>query len=158
MKRFAADQVDWATLPAPTIDKKPESEKVAIIGAGPAGLSAAYFLAKKGYHPTIFEEAPFAGGMLRSGIPDFRLPPAILEQEIDYIRKLGVDIQLNVAIGKDRPVGGLFDEGFKAVYLADGAQKSMKMNIENENAEGVLYGIDYLNLINSGNRSGPAGR
>ena len=148
LKRFAADQVDWATLPAPAIDKKPESEKVAIIGAGPAGLSAAYFLAKKGYHPTIFEEAPFAGGVLRSGIPDFRLPPEILEQEIDYIRKLGVDIQLNVAIGKDRPVGGLFDEGFKAVYLADVALKSTKMSIENENAEGVLYGIDYLNLIN----------
>ncbi|MFZ0929439.1 MAG: FAD-dependent oxidoreductase [Syntrophobacteraceae bacterium] len=149
LKRFAADQVDWATLPVPTIDKKPESEKVAIIGAGPAGLSAAYFLAKKGYHPTIFEKAPFAGGVLRSGIPDFRLPPEILEQEIDYIRKLGVDIQLNVAIGQDRPVGGLFDEGFKAVYLADVAPKSIKMNIENENAEGVLYGIDYLNLINS---------
>jgi len=148
LKRFAADQVDWATLPAPTIDKKPESEKVAIIGAGPAGLSAAYFLARKGYHPTIFEEAPFAGGVLRSGIPDFRLPPEILEQEIDYIRKLGVDIQLNVAIGKERPVGGLFDEGFKAVYLADVALKSTKMSIENENAEGVLYGIDYLNLIN----------
>ena len=96
LKRFAADQVDWDTLPVPAIEKKPETEKVAIIGAGPAGLSAAYFLAKKGYHPTIFEKAPFAGGMLRAGIPDYRLPPAILEQEINYIKKLGVDIQLNV--------------------------------------------------------------
>ena len=148
LKRFAADQVDWDTLPVPAIEKKPESEKVAIIGAGPAGLSAAYFLAKKGYHPTIFERAPFAGGILRFGIPDYRLPPAILEQEVNYIKKLGVDIQLNVTIGKDRPVGGLFDEGFKAVYLAAGAPKSMKMNIENEDAEGVLHGIDYLNLLN----------
>ena len=148
LKRFAADQVDWATLPAPAIDKKPGSEKVAIIGAGPAGLSAAYFLAKKGYHPTIFEKAPFAGGMLRFGIPDYRLPPAILEQEINYIRKLGVDIQLNATIGKDRPVAGLFDEGFKSVYLAAGAHKSMKMGIENEDAEGVLHGIDYLGLLN----------
>ena len=89
LKRFAADQVDWATLPVPAIEKKPESEKVAIIGAGPAGLSAAYFLAKKGYHPTIFDKAPYAGGMLRFGIPDYRLPPAILEQEIGYIKRLG---------------------------------------------------------------------
>lgn len=148
LKRFAADQVDWDTLPVPAIEKKPESEKVAIIGAGPAGLSAAYFLAKKGYHPTIFERAPFAGGVLRFGIPDYRLPPAIIEQEVNYIKKLGVDIQLNVTIGKDRPVGGLFDEGFKAVYLAAGAPKSVKLNIPNEDAEGVLHGIDYLNLLN----------
>jgi heterodisulfide reductase subunit A2 len=148
LKRFAADQVDWATLPVPAIEKKPESEKVAIIGAGPAGLSAAYFLAKKGYHPTIFDKAPHAGGMLRFGIPDYRLPPAILEREIDYIKRLGVDIQLNATIGKDRPVAGLFKEGFKAVYLAVGAWKSMKMNIKNEDAEGVLHGIDYLNRLN----------
>ncbi|MHB9072270.1 MAG: FAD-dependent oxidoreductase [Desulfobaccales bacterium] len=148
LKRFAADQVDWDTLPVPPIESKPETEKVAIIGAGPAGLSAAYFLAKKGYHPIIFEKAPFAGGMLRSGIPDYRLPPAILEQEINYIKKLGVDIQLNASIGKDRTVAGLFEEGFKAVYLAVGAQNSMKLNIANEDAEGVLHGIDYLGMLN----------
>jgi NADPH-dependent glutamate synthase beta subunit-like oxidoreductase len=148
LKRFAADQVDWDTLEVPAIEKKPETEKVAIIGSGPAGLSAAYFLAKKGYHPVIFEKAPFAGGVLRSGIPDYRLPPAILEQEINYIKKLGVDIRLNTAIGKDRPVGGLFEEGFKAVFLATGAPKSVKLKIENEDAEGVLHGIDYLSRIN----------
>ena len=148
LKRFAADQVDWDTLTVPVIEPKPETEKVAIIGAGPAGLSAAYFLAKKGYHPTIFEKAPIAGGVLRYGIPDYRLPPAILEQEVNYIKKLGVDIQLGVSIGKDRPVGGLFDEGFKAIFLAAGAPKSVQLNIENEDAEGVLPGIDYLNLLN----------
>ncbi len=148
LKRFAADQVDWETLPVPTIEIKPETEKVAIIGAGPAGLSAAYFLAKKGYHPTIFEKAPMAGGMLRFGIPDYRLPSEILDQEINYIKKLGVDIQLNADIGKDRPVAKLFDEGFKAVYLAAGAQKSRKMNIENEDADGVMHGVDYLGLLN----------
>ena len=148
LKRFAADQVDWDALPVPDIEEKPETEKVAIIGAGPAGLSAAYFLAKKGYHPTIFERAPFAGGMLRAGIPDYRLPPAILEQEINYIKKLGVDIQLNVEIGKDRPVAGFFDEGYKAIYLAVGAQSSMKLQIENEDADGVLHGVDYLGLLN----------
>ncbi len=148
LKRFAADQVDWENLPVPEVEKKDESEKVAIIGAGPAGLAAAYFLAKKGYHPTIFEKAPFAGGMLRFGIPDYRLPPAILEQEINYIKRLGVDIQLSADIGRQRPLAGLFDEGFKAVYLAAGAQKSRKMNIENEDAEGVMHGIDYLGLLN----------
>lgn len=148
LKRFAADSVDWATLALPTIEMKPESEKVAIIGAGPAGLSAAYFLALKGYHPTIFEKAPFAGGMLRFGIPDYRLPPAILEQEINYIKRLGVDIQLGASIGKDRPVGSLLNDGFKAVYLAAGAWKSRKMNIPGEDAEGVMHGIDYLNLLN----------
>ena len=91
--------------------------------------SAAYFLAKKGYHPTIFEKSPCAGGMLRFGIPDYRLPPEILEREIGYIKKLGVDIQLNVAIGKDRPVAGLLEEGFKAVYLAAG--RTEKFEVEN---------------------------
>ncbi len=148
LKRFAADQVDWETLPVPAIEKKPETEKVAIIGAGPAGLSAAYFLAKKGYHPTIFEKAPFAGGMLRAGIPDYRLPPEVLEREINYIKKLGVDVQLKVDIGKERPVAGFFKEGFKAVYLAVGAQSSMKLKIDNEEAEGVLHGIDYLGRLN----------
>jgi len=148
LKRFAADQADWATLPVPTVEIKNESEKVAIIGAGPAGLSAAYFLAKKGYHPTIFEKAPYAGGMLRFGIPDYRLPPAILEQEINYIKRMGVDIQLNASIGKDRPVSSLFNEGFKAIYLATGAQKSRKMNIQDEDAEGVMHGIDYLGQLN----------
>lgn len=148
LKRFAADQVDWANLALPEIDKKDESEKVAIIGAGPAGLTAAYFLAQDGYHPTIFEKAPHAGGMLRFGIPDYRLPPEILEQEIDYIKKLGVEIVLNADIGKERTIESLLAEGYKSVYLAAGAHKSRKMNIENEDAEGVLHGIDYLGLLN----------
>jgi NADPH-dependent 2,4-dienoyl-CoA reductase/sulfur reductase-like enzyme len=113
---------------------------VAIIGAGPAGLSAAYFLARQGYHPTIFDKAPYAGGMLRFGIPDYRLPPAVLEQEIGYIKKLGVDFQLNAPIGKDRPVAGLFKEGFKA-YLAVGVEKHEDEHRERGSRRG-LHGID----------------
>ncbi len=148
LKRFAADQADWENLTIPEIDKKDKSEKVAIIGAGPAGLTAAYFLAKDGFHPTIFEKAPYSGGMLRFGIPDYRLPPEILEREVNYIKRLGVTIEVNADIGKARTIESLMAEGFKSVYLAAGAHKSRKMNIENEDADGVMYGIDYLGLLN----------
>ncbi len=148
LKRFAADQADWENLPIPEIDKKDPSEKVAIIGAGPAGLTAAYFLAKDGYHPTIFEKAPKTGGWLRYGIPDYRLPPEILDREVDYIKRLGVTIELETAIGRERTLESLLAEGFKAVYIAAGAHKSRKMNIKNEDAEGVIHGIDYLTLLN----------
>ncbi len=148
LKRFAADQADWENLPIPEIDKRDDSEKVAIIGAGPAGLTAAYFLAKEGYHPTIFEKAPETGGMLRYGIPDYRLPPEILNREVDYIKRLGVAIELGVDIGPERTIESLLADGYKAVYIAAGAHKSRKMNIKNEDAEGVMHGIDYLGLLN----------
>lgn len=148
LKRFAADQADWDNLPIPMVEKKPASEKVAIIGAGPAGLTAAYFLALDGYHPTILEKALHAGGMLRYGIPDYRLPPFVLEREVGYIKRLGVDIQHGVEIGKDKSIDDLFAEGFKAVYIAAGAHKSGKMNIAGEDAVGVVHGIDYLGLLN----------
>ncbi|HKJ64999.1 MAG TPA: NAD(P)-binding protein, partial [Desulfopila sp.] len=150
LKRFAADQADWSALPVPKIDKKDESEKVAIIGAGPAGLTTAYFLALEGYHPTIFEKAPKTGGMLRYGIPDYRLPQDVLDREIDYIKRLGVTIELEAGIGRERTIESLMAEGFKAVYIAAGAHKSRKMNIKNEDAEGVMHGIDYLGLLNRG--------
>ncbi len=148
LKRFAADQADWDNLPIPEIEKKDESEKVAIIGAGPAGLTAAYFLALDGYHPTVFEKAPQTGGMLRYGIPDYRLPQEILDREVNYIKKLGVDIKVNTNIGRERTIESLLAEGYKAVYIAAGAHKSRKMNIKNEDAEGVMHGIDYLGLLN----------
>ena len=158
LKRFAADQVDWDTLPVPAIEKKPETEKVAIIGAGPAGLSAAYFLAKKGYHPTIFEKAPFAGGMLRPVSRTTGCRPRSWNGRSDYIEKLGVDIQLNACHRQDRPVAGLFDEGFKAVYLAVGAQSSMKLKIENEEAEASCTASIISACSIASNRSRPARR
>jgi NAD-dependent dihydropyrimidine dehydrogenase PreA subunit len=99
LKRFAADQVDLAALPRPEVTARPE--KIAIIGSGPAGLACAYHLALKGYRSTIFEALSKPGGMLRVGIPDYRLPTAILDKEIDYILSLGAELKCNQALGRD---------------------------------------------------------
>ncbi len=144
LKRFAADQIDWATFDIPEIERKPADEKVAVIGSGPAGLSCAYFLNLKGYNVTVFEAQEVVGGMLRSGIPDYRLPPEIIEQEVNYHRRMGVNIETKTPIGKDRPVDSLFDDGFKAVFLATGAHGDAKLGVEGEEAEGVVPGVAFL--------------
>ncbi len=133
LKRFVADQVDIESLPIPDIQKR--DEKVAIIGSGPAGLTAAHFLALEGFQPTIFEALSVTGGMLRVGIPDYRLPPAVLDKEIRAITRMGVDIKLNTALGRDITIDGLLSQGYKAVYLAIGAHKSLLLNIPGEDAE-----------------------
>jgi heterodisulfide reductase subunit A len=148
LKRFAADQVDWDELPLPERDLERKGERVAVIGSGPAGLTAAYFLAREGYPVTVFEAAPVAGGMLRVGIPDYRLPPEILEREIAYIERTGVEIQLDTPIGGERTLPSLFDEGYQAVYLATGTHRSRKLGIEGEEAAGVEHGVDYLRRVN----------
>ena len=142
LKRFAADQIDLNDLPLPDIT--PRDEKVAIIGAGPAGLTAAYFLAKDGFKVTIFEALPVAGGMLRVGIPDYRLPPDVLEKEIKWITRLGVEIKFNTALGRDITIDGLMNDGYKSAYLAIGCHANMKLNIPNEDAEGVVPGVKFL--------------
>jgi NADPH-dependent glutamate synthase beta subunit-like oxidoreductase len=142
LKRFAADQTDIDDLPLPKIT--PRDEKVAIIGAGPAGLTAAYFLALDGFKVTIFEALPVAGGMLKVGIPDYRLPPEILEKEINWITKFGVEIKFNTAFGKDITIDGLMDDGYKSVFLAIGCHADMKLNIPNEDTKGVVPGVKFL--------------
>ena len=102
LKRFVADAADWSTLPVPEVPKK--SEKVAIVGAGPSGLSCAYHLALKAIKAVIFEAAPEAGGWLRYGIPEYRLPRKVLQQEVDYIQRCGVEINYNSPIGGDRTI------------------------------------------------------
>ena len=99
LKRFAADQADVGSFSPPLVEAQPE--KIAIVGSGPAGLTCAYHLALKGYRPTIFEALPEAGGMLRVGIPDYRLPKAVLDQEINNVLRLGVELKTNTALGRD---------------------------------------------------------
>lgn len=150
LKRFAADyMLSSKEKFVPPI--KPKSGfKVAIVGSGPAGLSAAYYLAQEGHEVTIFEALPKPGGMLRYGIPDYRLPKDILDQEIQTITELGVTIKTNHTLGRDFTVRGLLEDGFRAVFLAIGAHQSQKMNVEGEDLEGVLPGIDFLRAVASG--------
>jgi len=143
LKRFAADQVDINDLELPEIT--PRDEKVAIIGAGPAGLTAAYFLAIEGFKVTIFEALPVGGGMLRVGIPDYRLPPSVLEKEIEWIQKLGVEIKYDTAMGKDITVDSLTEDGFKSIFFGIGCHNSMKLSIPGEeDVEGVIPGVKFL--------------
>jgi heterodisulfide reductase subunit A-like polyferredoxin len=156
LKRFVADQVDIETMPLPDITKR--AEKVAVIGSGPAGLTAAHFLALDGFQVTIFEALSVAGGMLRVGIPDYRLPPEVLDKEIRAITRMGVEIKYNTALGRDITVEGLLSEGYKAVYLGIGAHKSLKLNIPGEDAQGVMHGVDFLRRVNTGGISKLGGR
>jgi heterodisulfide reductase subunit A2 len=156
LKRFVADQVNIETLPLPHIEPRPE--KVAIIGSGPAGLTAAYLLALEGFQATIFEALPATGGMLRVGIPDYRLPPEVLDREIRAITRLGVEIRLNQALGQDFTLDDLTQQGYRAVYLAIGAHQSQRLNVPGEDAEGVIHGVEFLRRANLGELTRLQGR
>ena len=148
LKRFAAD-VDMAAFPSFKPDiLKPNNIKVAIIGAGPAGLSAAYFLACKGYKPTVFESLPVAGGMLAVGIPDYRLPREILNAEIKAIADIGVEIKYNTRFGKDITSENLLADGYRAILLATGAHRGQKLGIPGEEVTGVADGVTFLRSVN----------
>ncbi len=135
-----------------TSTKKRSGPKVAIVGSGPSGLIAAYTLAGRGYTPTIFEAEPIPGGMLALAIPEYRLPRTVLKTDIQRITSSGVTIQTNKKLGKDFTVQGLFDSGFKAVYLALGAHESIKLAIPNENAEGVIPAMKFLKHLHLGKK------
>ena len=122
--------------------------KVAVIGAGPAGLTCAGDLAKMGYQVTVFEALHLAGGVLSYGIPQFRLPKEIVRQEVDNLKELGVTIQTNMVIGRVLSVDDLFDDGFEAVFIGSGAGLPRFMNIPGENAEGVYSANEFLTRVN----------
>jgi len=152
LKRFAADQVDLESLPLPEIEDR--KEKVAVIGSGPAGLTVAYYLRKKGYRITLFESLPVLGGMLRVGIPDYRLPPEVLDREINHILRTGVEVRNNIRFGTDITLEDLKQEGFSAVFLAIGAHGSFKLGIPGEDtAKGIVDAIDFLRDVNLGKQT-----
>jgi heterodisulfide reductase subunit A-like polyferredoxin len=152
IKRFIADKAreseDGDSL---DFDIKPKDTKVAVIGAGPAGLNCAYTLAKEGYKVTVFEKLPVGGGMLKIGIPDYRLDKSVLQHEIDLIEELGVEIRYNTPIGKDLKFDDLRKEGYKAFFVAIGAHVDSKMGIPGEDNKNVLSSIDFLCELNLGN-------
>lgn len=151
IERFLADQ-DRTNGDAyvPKVHEARE-EKVAIVGSGPAGLAAAYFLAKNGYKTTVFEKLPLAGGMMAVGIPLYRLPRKTLANDIGVIQKMGVEIKTGVTFGKDVTFEGLKKEGYKAFFLATGLHQNTRLNVANEDMRGVLNGIDFLRDVSLGN-------
>lgn len=149
VKRFLAERdlnAETRYIPKKTIPslKGGFDEKIAIIGAGPAGLSCAYYLALTGYKPTIFEKNEEPGGMLRYGIPSYKLEKDLLAAEIDVIQELGVEIRCGVEIGKDITIEGLREQGYKGFYVAIGCQRGRKPGITGENAKGTYAAVDFL--------------
>lgn len=152
VKRFIAERdlnAETRFIPKKTIPslKGGFKEKIAIIGAGPAGLSCAYFLALTGYKPTIFEKNAEPGGMLRYGIPSYKLEKDLLAAEIDVIRQLGVEIRCGVEVGKDVTIEDLREQGYKGFYAAIGCQRGRKPGISGENAEGAYTAVDFLRKV-----------
>ena len=132
LHRYLADWDAASDKPFTPVQKETRSEKVGIIGAGPAGLTCAYFLAIEGYQVTVFEKLPVLGGMLTVGIPAYRLPRDIIESEIQLIKDLGVKFKTGIEIGKDITIGQLREEGYKAFFLGIGSQECKTLGIEGE--------------------------
>jgi heterodisulfide reductase subunit A-like polyferredoxin len=151
LHRFIADKDMNGNRYVP--DKKPpREEKAAVIGAGPAGLTCAYFLAIEGYQVTVYEKLPVLGGMLTVGIPSYRLPRDIIEAEIQVIKDLGVQFKTGVEIGKDFTIGQLRQQGYKAFFMGIGAHECKALGIEGENLKGVFPGVEFLREVNLGKK------
>jgi heterodisulfide reductase subunit A-like polyferredoxin len=152
LKRFAADsererrRVD-GDGPGHPAKAAPTGRKVAVVGSGPAGLTAAYDLALDGHKVAIFEAAPVAGGMLRMGIPDYRLPKGGLQEEIDDLLSIGIDLWLDTPIGPNLTLDDLKGQGYDATFLAVGAQKSLRLDIPGVELDGVMHGVEFLRAV-----------
>ena len=156
VKRFIADHdLHEATRFVPKLCNqisRPYTEKIAVIGAGPAGISCAYYLANKGYPVTVFDRNPVPGGMLTLGIPNFRLEKDVLNAEIDILREMGVEFRCGVEVGKDITIEQLRAQGYKGFYVAIGAQKSARLGVAGEELTGVYGGVDFLRKVNLGKK------
>jgi formate dehydrogenase beta subunit len=160
LKRFVADY-ELEKRKGPSVKKKEmRSEKVAVIGAGPAGLSCAYYLALKGYPVTVFERLGEPGGMAAMGIPDYRLPRNIVGYEAEIVKRLGVEIRYNTQVGKDITISQMFEQGYKAIFIGVGAQTNTPMGVEGEDKgyKGFIPGVYYLLEINLGRDPYPEGK
>ena len=148
LHRFLADyEKEQGDYFIPVLPQEKRSEKVAIIGSGPAGLTAAYYLLQKGFGVTIFEKLPEPGGMMRVGIPEYRLPRDILAGEIDVVKKMGATIQCNTTFGKDITLDSLKSDGYSACFMAIGLHGGRRLGVANEDAAGVLQGVDFLREV-----------
>jgi len=150
LKRFAADCVAESGEKIITEVADDIGFRVAVVGSGPGGLSAAYYLRKLGYAVTMFEAAPKLGGTLRYGIPDYRLPQDILDRDINNILDADIDVKTEAVLGEDFTLDGLLNDGFHAVFLATGALLGYDMQVEGEELEGVLRGVDFLRDVAAG--------
>lgn len=160
LKRFVADY-EIEKRKWPSLEKKEvRSEKVAVIGAGPAGLSCAYYLALKGYPVTIFERLGEPGGMAAMGIPDYRLPRNIVRYETEVVESLGVEIRYNTQVGKDITLSQMFEQGYKAIFIGVGAQTNTPMGVDGEDKgyKGFIPGVYYLLEVNLGRDPYPEGK
>jgi heterodisulfide reductase subunit A len=149
LKRFIADyELRVGREKAAPVERTKEA-RVAIIGSGPASLACAYDLIREGYSVTVFEAAPQAGGLLRYGIPEYRLPKAVVDDEISYIEELGVEIKTNTPV---KDLGDIFKHGYKAIFLGTGAGVGREMGIPNEDTKGVIHALGFLKQVNSGEK------
>mgnify|MGYP001249813879 FL=1 len=152
IKKFIAEQELHAEKryipPMLNYSGKPFEEKVAVIGAGPAGMSAAFYLKKMGYPVTVFEKEKRPGGMLMNGIPSFRLEKDVINAEIDVLREMGVEFRCGVEVGEDITIAQLREQGYKAFYIAIGAQGGRMTGVPGEDAVGVETGVDFLRRVN----------
>ncbi|MCD8116448.1 MAG: FAD-dependent oxidoreductase [Oscillospiraceae bacterium] len=163
VKRFIAQQdLDAAHrfVPEKVIPKVQGefSEKIAVIGGGPAGLSCAYYLAEKGYRPTVFEKESRVGGMLMNGIPSFRLEKDVVQAEIDILRELGVEFRCGIEVGRDVTIPQLREQGYKGFYVAVGLQTAGRLGVPGDEAQGVIPGIDFMRAVNLGGEGKLSGR
>ncbi len=159
LKRVAADYA-WDSFDISQMRLAPPNSrpKVAIVGAGPAGLTCAYFLARLGYQPTVFEKLPVAGGMMAVGIPAYRLPKDVLRREIKAIEQLGVEIKTGVAIGEDVTITELHEQGYEAIFVAVGAHRGIRLNIPGEELDGVVDAVSFLREVALNGRKVSVGR